>query len=139
MSILQHFSKHCHQQEPRLPLYLEQPLPTCHHSRYGLVSDYTGFANFHKEISERIRHLFMDHDGRKTLEVRRDDFVKGSPHDPWPDAFTDRELERCRRLNSLHSQPHPPSHLVTTRPVEWACSGSDSYRAHHKAVLSVSV
>jgi hypothetical protein len=28
------------------------------------------------------------HQGRKTLEVRRDDFVKGSPANPWPEVFS---------------------------------------------------
>jgi hypothetical protein len=46
-----------------------------------------GFAAHVKENAERLRGKFVRHEGQATLKVRRDDFVKGSPANPWPEAF----------------------------------------------------
>ncbi len=37
--------------------------------------------------AEEMRHRFVQHDGKAKLEVRRDDFVKGSPENPWSEVF----------------------------------------------------
>ena len=37
--------------------------------------------------SDELRRRFVQHDGKQKLIVRRDDFVKGSPENPWSDVF----------------------------------------------------
>ena len=37
-----------------------------------------GFAHHVSQNAEKLRNMFVDHDGKKTLVVRRDDFVRGS-------------------------------------------------------------
>lgn len=37
--------------------------------------------------AEELRERFVDHQGQATITVRRDDFVPGSPSNPWPEAF----------------------------------------------------
>lgn len=46
-----------------------------------------GFANHVNANAEKLRSKFVQHEGRATIEVRRDDFVKGSPTNPWPEVF----------------------------------------------------
>ncbi len=43
---------------------------------------------------ERWRHYFVNFEGKRRLTVRRDDFVKGSPENPWEQVFDafDRQL-----------------------------------------------
>ena len=36
---------------------------------------------------EKLRKMFVEHEGKKELLVQRDDFVKGSPDNPWPEVF----------------------------------------------------
>ena len=80
-----------------------------------------GFANHVNENAEKLRHLLVEHEGRKTLEVRRDDFVKGSPNNPWPEAF-DSFSEQIRRNvgDKTHSTLTPT--FSTTGPVERAAA-----------------
>ncbi len=37
--------------------------------------------------AEELRPKFVRHEGRLTICVRRDDFIKGSPENPWPEVF----------------------------------------------------
>jgi hypothetical protein len=46
-----------------------------------------GFAQHVEANAEALRSRFVRHQGQLTLEVRRDDFVKGSPHNDWPGCF----------------------------------------------------
>ena len=46
-----------------------------------------GFAIHVNKNAEKLRHMFVAHEGKKTLEVRRDDFVKGSPDNDWEQVF----------------------------------------------------
>src|SRR5580700_7649618 len=46
-----------------------------------------GFAAHVNENAERLRGKFVRHEGQATIAVRRDDFVKGSPANPWPEVF----------------------------------------------------
>lgn len=48
-----------------------------------------GFAQHVNLNAENLRHLFVEHEGKKKLTVRRDDFVKGSPSNRWPEVFND--------------------------------------------------
>lgn len=46
-----------------------------------------GLAKHINLNSETLRHNFVDHDGKKTITVRRDDFIKGSPSNNWEGCF----------------------------------------------------
>lgn len=46
-----------------------------------------GFAQHVNANAERLRGKFVRHAGRVEIAVRRDDFVKGSRDNPWPEAF----------------------------------------------------
>lgn len=37
--------------------------------------------------AEELRKYFVEHEGQKLIEIRRDDFRKGSSENPWPEAF----------------------------------------------------
>ena len=45
-----------------------------------------GFAMHVNENAEKFRSLFVSHEGKKKIVVRRDDFVKGGQN-PWPELF----------------------------------------------------
>jgi hypothetical protein len=47
-----------------------------------------GFAAHVEANAERLRGKFVRHQGRETISIRRDDFVKGSPENPWPEVFS---------------------------------------------------
>jgi hypothetical protein len=46
-----------------------------------------GFAMHVNANTERLRGKLVRHDGQARLEIRRDDFVKGSAANPWPEVF----------------------------------------------------
>jgi uncharacterized protein DUF4419 len=46
-----------------------------------------GFAAHVNANAERLRGRFVRHAGRATIRIQRDDFVKGSPRNRWPEAF----------------------------------------------------
>lgn len=47
-----------------------------------------GFAAHVARHAEALRGRFVRHAGRVPLTVRRDDFIKDSPANPWPEVFT---------------------------------------------------
>jgi hypothetical protein len=46
-------------------------------------------ANHVNANAERLRSRFVRHEGKVQIDVRRDDFVKGSPENPWPEVFSE--------------------------------------------------
>lgn len=46
-----------------------------------------GLAKHINLNSENLRHNFVDHDGKKVIVVRRDNFIKGSPSNDWEGCF----------------------------------------------------
>jgi hypothetical protein len=46
-----------------------------------------GLANHINMNSEELRHHFVKHEGKEKIEVRRDDFIKGSPENAWKEVF----------------------------------------------------
>jgi len=46
-----------------------------------------GFAQHVNLHAEEMRDMFVEHEGQKTLHVRRDDFAKGSLENPWDEVF----------------------------------------------------
>lgn len=71
--------------------------------------------------AEKLRHLFVEFEGKKTLEVRRDDFVKGSPHNPWPAVF-DSFAEQIRKNVGEKTYRVLTPNFTTTGPVERAAA-----------------
>lgn len=47
-----------------------------------------GLAIHINENAEQLRREFVAHDSQLKITVRRDDFVKGSPENPWPEVFS---------------------------------------------------
>ena len=45
------------------------------------------FAEHIKRCSEEVRHAIVPFDGKKTLEVVNEDFIKGSPYNDWARDF----------------------------------------------------
>ena len=43
-----------------------------------------GFAHHVNAHAESLRPRLVRHEGKVKIEVNRDDFVKGSPENPWP-------------------------------------------------------
>lgn len=79
-----------------------------------------GLARHINENAERLRRQFVTHDGKLTIQVRRDDFVKGSPENPWVEVFTEFSEE-------IRNHAGPAYELIvadfsTTGPVERAAS-----------------
>jgi hypothetical protein len=80
-----------------------------------------GFANHVLLHAEELRERFVSHKGKLTLTVRRDDFAKGSPENPWPEVFSALSAQIsehigegiCRMMRADFS---------TTGPVERAAS-----------------
>src|SRR6516165_10769781 len=54
-----------------------------------------GVANHINANAEQLRARFVSHQGKKLIKVRRDDFVKGSPENPWAEVV-DRLSEEVR-------------------------------------------
>jgi Domain of unknown function (DUF4419) len=46
-----------------------------------------GLANHVNNHAEKMRTRFVSNEGKQLIEVRRDDFVKGSPENPWPEVW----------------------------------------------------
>ena len=46
-----------------------------------------GFATHINQNSEKLRSQFVDFDGKKQIDVRRDDFIKGSKDNDWTATF----------------------------------------------------
>ncbi len=46
-----------------------------------------GFANHVNANAEELRPKLVEHQGKATITVRRDDFIKGSLENPWPEVF----------------------------------------------------
>jgi hypothetical protein len=80
-----------------------------------------GLANHVNANAEELRSRFVSHSGKFTLSVRRDDFIKGSPENPWPEVFSEFS-ERLRE--HLGAETHDlllPS-FSTTGAVERAAA-----------------
>ncbi len=48
-----------------------------------------GLATHVQQNAEKLRRHFVQHEGQVTLQVRRDDLVKGSPENPWDEMFAE--------------------------------------------------
>ncbi len=79
-----------------------------------------GVANHINVHAEELRSRFVSHKGTISLHVRRDDFIKGSPENPWSDVFHEFS-EQIRDHVGTSIDLFVPN-FSTTGPVERAAS-----------------
>lgn len=79
-----------------------------------------GLANHVNMNAEKLRRQFVEHDGKLKLVVRRDDFVKGSPENPWSGVFGEFSEKIKEHIGPAHSLI--VADYSTTGPVERAAS-----------------
>ncbi|UJR84770.1 Hypothetical protein I5071_68490 [Sandaracinus amylolyticus] len=79
-----------------------------------------GFATHVQANARELRAQLVSHEGRETIIVRRDDFVLGSPRNPWPEVFAAMSAQVAARTGELHALV--VSDFSTTDPVSRAAS-----------------
>jgi hypothetical protein len=79
-----------------------------------------GVAQHINAHAETVRSQFVRHQGQLPLEVRRDDFVKGSPENPWPEVFS--EFSRTIKEHIGRAHDLLVANFSTTGPAERAAS-----------------
>ena len=50
--------------------------------------------------SEKLRKTFVNHEGKKELEIRRDDFVLNSKNNPWHEVIDEFAIEIGKNTNN---------------------------------------
>jgi hypothetical protein len=68
-----------------------------------------------------LRSRFVTHEGKIQISVRRDDFVKGSPENPWAEAIEEFTKKVREHIGSAFDLFQPT--FTTTGPVEKAAAG----------------
>jgi hypothetical protein len=79
-----------------------------------------GLAHHVNAHAEELRHQFVRHEGKLQIAVRRDDFVKGSPENPWPEVFAEFSAAIQGHIGDAHDLVVVD--FSTTGPVERAAS-----------------
>ncbi len=79
-----------------------------------------GVANHINAHAEELRPRIVSNQGKITIEVRRDDFVKGSPENPWSEVFHEFSVQ-IRDHVGAGIELFVPS-FSTTGPVERAAA-----------------
>ncbi len=79
-----------------------------------------GLARHINANAEQLRDQFVQHQGKKKISVRRDDFVKGSPENPWPEVFSELSAAIEDHIGEAHGLI--VADFSTTGPVERAAS-----------------
>ena len=79
-----------------------------------------GLAHHVNQNSEELRHHFVQHEDKLAVLVRRDDFVKGSPENPWPEVFAEFSSQIRDHIGVAHELI--VADFSTTGPVERAAS-----------------
>ena len=80
-----------------------------------------GLAQHINANAEKLRSMFVEHEGKKEIVVRRDDFVKGSATNPWPEVF-DQFSEQIRKNIGEKTHDLLTPEYSTTGPVEKAAA-----------------
>jgi hypothetical protein len=80
-----------------------------------------GLANHVNAHAEELRPRLVCHQGKMWLAVRRDDFVKGSPENPWPEVFGEFTAAIRRHIGEQTHDLLVPD-FTTTGPVEKAAA-----------------
>jgi hypothetical protein len=80
------------------PVVAAAHLAFCEHRPLSLSPDMIwlllcqGVAHHVRANAEELRRQFVWHQGKEKIAIRRDDFVKGSPENPWPEVFSEFSL-----------------------------------------------
>lgn len=80
-----------------------------------------GLANHVNNHAEELRSRFVPHQGKVTIQVRRDDFVKGSPENPWAEVWPEFSAQ-IKNFIGPESHALIVSGFSTTGPTERAAS-----------------
>lgn len=80
-----------------------------------------GFSHHVNANSQKLRAMFVKHEGQKYIEVRRDNFVKGSPDNDWSGAFEEFSTKIGEQIGD-EKRRMMASRFSTTTPVERAVS-----------------
>jgi hypothetical protein len=80
-----------------------------------------GLAQHINNHAEELRSRFVAHEGKATIRVRRDEFVRGSPENPWAEVFP-AFSEVLRQFIGDETHGLIVSNFSTTGPVERAAS-----------------
>jgi hypothetical protein len=80
-----------------------------------------GLANHINNNAEELRHHFVAHEGKPTIEVRRDDFVRGSAENPWAEVWPVFSQE-IRKHIGADTHALIVNDFTTTGPTERAAS-----------------
>ena len=80
-----------------------------------------GFSTHVNTNADKLRKKFVTHEGKKTIVVERDDFVKGDPKNPWPEVF-DEFSEQIREHIGDETHNLLTPEFTTTGPNEKAAS-----------------
>jgi hypothetical protein len=80
-----------------------------------------GFANHVNANAGQLRERLVRHQGKLNLDIRRDDFIKESPENPWPEVF-EAFAEQIREHvgDEAHALLRPS--FSTTGPAERAAA-----------------
>jgi hypothetical protein len=80
-----------------------------------------GFANHVNANAEQLRPQFVKHAGMLAIVVRRDDFTKGSPENPWAEVFGEFTTVIREHIGEATHDLLLPA-FSTTGPVERAAA-----------------
>ncbi len=80
-----------------------------------------GLAQHINANAEKLRKLFVEHEGKKEIIVQRDDFVKGSPYNPWQEVFGEFSEQIRRHVGEKTHDLLTPA-FSTTGSVEKAAA-----------------
>ncbi len=78
-----------------------------------------GFANHINANAEKLRSRFVKHQGKCQIFVRRDDFIKGSSENPWPEVFDEFSSQIRSHIGEESHNLFLPN-FSTTGPTEQA-------------------
>jgi len=79
-----------------------------------------GVAHHINANAEALRPKLVQHPGQLGIHLRRDDFHKGSPENPWPEVFGEFSAQIRTHIGPMHDLFVPA--FSTTGPVERAAS-----------------
>jgi hypothetical protein len=68
------------------------------------------------ENAEVLRHHFVEHEGKNLIEVRRNEFIMGSPENNWPEVF-DEFSHKIRMQIGKQNHEMLTTEYSTTTPV----------------------
>ncbi len=80
-----------------------------------------GVANHINVNADTLRNRFVRHEGKLRISVRRDDFTKGSPENPWAEAIEELTSQVEAHIGSQFGLFQAA--FTTTGPVERAAAG----------------